>query len=186
MSILVGLLFLISQCLGNYDPNSPKMRCNPQEGDGPRSWGPHNVLPNLYEHVYRPFLDAFTYTVSCKHEFKIPRECENVKENGTLIERCAFIEADGMLAQYALVIQYFTGLNLYDSITMQVVQECNVILRKSDAEFQPHRECRRSTLAYQCVWNNALWLTIPVVFLVVFNLILLGVIFLSVLMVSIE
>lgn len=187
--LLLLLLFVIPFTISQYDPTKPRKRCNDMEGgEETKSWGPHNVLPNLYEHVYRPFLDAFTYTAICKHEDKTPVLCEDVQRIGTLKERCAYIEADSMLEQYAIIIHYLTEewwLSA-NKETMMLLDTCGDIIRKGESEYHPYKECIRSTLAYQCVWNNSVWLAIPVILVFCMGIIFSWITFFSACMLAFE
>lgn len=162
MRVLFLLLFFFSFVLG--EEFGQRKLCHAVEEE--RTWGAHNVLPNLYLHVYKPFLDAFTYAAMC--DDAIPVDCdEGVPESGEFWQRCQAIGADTLLAQYSFLSQYLLGLNIpfYASPafqrTFQVTKKCSNVVRKGDAAFQNYRECSRATLAYQCIWNNVLWLTVP-------------------------
>lgn len=188
------LFFLIINALAEYDKEHPRMICNPHEKET-KTWGPHNVLPNLFEYVYKPFLNAFTFVATCEHEFKLPIDCEKLPENGSLEARCAAIGADGLLMHYFLIFQYLTGWNIISrwyplseasDATLVTTQLCGIVLRRGDAAFEPHRECRRSTLAYQCVWHDIVWVTLPVAAALGAGIILLVVAGFSALMMALE
>ena len=143
------------------------------------TWGAHNVLPNLYEKVYQPFLDFFTFSTMCRHPHDAMTTCMQFPETGPFEDRCASIGVTSVWHYYILLVQHFSagpsryGWNLYAwwpfvhsrelDDTLETTQECDILIRRADADFRPRRECPRSTLAYQCAWNNAIWIVLPLV-----------------------
>lgn len=196
--IIIGLCFhCICADLGGYDPTKPRKMCNDMQGeDSPKSWGPHNVLPNLYEHIYKPFLNAFTYTAVCEKDAMTPIKCDQVLRMGSLQDRCYYIGASSMLVQYSILIHYLMEWNIYNwyplehnpnsDDTFMLLKECGNVIRKGDAQYHPYNECLRSTLAYQCVWNNFLWLSIPVIIVLICILLFLSISIFSACMLAIE
>lgn len=173
MGLLLLLLFCLSGVLSKPEymdaENIGRKPCRKSESE---TWGAHNVLPNLYEHVYQPFLDLFTFSTMCRHPHDALLKCMQFQETGSFQERCASIGVTSIWHYYILLVQYFSGgWNVYKwwpfardralEDTLETTQECDILIRRADANFRPRRECPRSTLAYQCVWNNALWAILP-------------------------
>jgi hypothetical protein len=175
------VLFLMQSSLGkdsdpyeHVDSNHPLPKCNPYATDPDKQWGPHNILPNLYENVYRPFLDSFTYAVICNTTDEWgPSECHDVLEKGSLQERCAHVGANTTFAHYYLLVQYAwtrvgdwlplpSNSNPALVTTTAIGTMCHTVVLKTDPAYERARECARMTTAYQCIWANAFWLMVPV------------------------
>lgn len=181
MILFLAIFFLIKLSLGedsdSYDhvnTDHPLPKCNPYAVDPDKRWGPHNILPNLYENVYRPFLDSFTYAVICNTTDEWgPSECHDVLENGSLQERCAYVGANTTFAQYYLLVQYAwtqvgdwlplpSNSNPALERTTAIGILCHTVLLRAGPAYERARECARMTTAYQCIWANAFWLMMPV------------------------
>lgn len=170
----MGLLFLLFVALcgaSTYmdEENVGRKTCHKSQS---QQWGAHNVLPNLYEYVYQPFLDLFTYTAMCRHPYDALVTCMDFPQDGPFEQRCAKIGVTSMWHYYTLILQYATGTRMeWDAlfwkhshalqVTLNTTSECDILVRRAEAAFHPRRECPRAALAYQCVWNNVAWVVLP-------------------------
>lgn len=156
------LVLLISLSAASFTKEDPVPEC---KASGSKTWGPQNVFPNLFNHVFQPFLDAFTFTTMCGDSVVVPAKCNYIPVTGTFEERCALIAVDGPLQYWAVLIKYLLGVSLARTETLvetlDVMSSCHTIVRRGDAAFDEKRQCLRSTLAFQCLWNNAHWILLP-------------------------
>ena len=164
----MGLFFLLFLFSSGYANEFAKPGCHAGGGDAP-SWGPHNIVPNLVNEVFKPFLDAFTFNAVCDSGDMPPRCDDAALFEGTFEERCAKVGMDTVLSYWSLVIQYVSGgWTISQSETLAVTRQCGTILRRGDVAFDIHNECRWATQAYQCVWNNVHWIVLPLLCFVLF------------------